>query len=48
MKDGRLVGRTGWRVRVHSRGVWKKLLRMARNHLILHMPMIERMNSYNC
>ena len=24
-KDGRLVGETGWRVRVHNREEWKKL-----------------------
>ena len=30
-KDGRLVGGTGWRERVHNREEWKKLLRMARH-----------------
>ena len=40
-KDGRLVGGTGWRERVHNREEWKKLLRMARNCRILHMPMNE-------
>ena len=40
-KDGRLVGGIGWRERVHSREEWKKLLRMARNRCILHMPMNE-------
>ena len=39
--DGRLVGGTGWRERVHNREEWKKLLRTARNHSILHMPMNE-------
>ena len=38
-KDGRLVGGTGWRERVHNREERKKLLRTARNHHILHMPM---------
>jgi len=39
--DGRIVGGEGWqeKVRVHNREEWKKLLRMARNHHILHMPM---------
>ena len=40
-KDGRLVGGIGWRERVHNREEWKKLLRMARNCCILHMPMNE-------
>ena len=40
-KDGRLVGGTGWRGRVHNREEWKKLLRTARNRCILHMPMDE-------
>ena len=40
-KDGRLAGGTGWRERVHNREEQKKLLRMARNHHILHMPMNE-------
>jgi len=33
---GRIVGGEGWQERVHE---WKKLLRMARNRHILHMPM---------
>jgi hypothetical protein len=37
--DGRLVGGKGWKERVYNREEWKKLLRMARNHHILHMPM---------
>ena len=41
MKDGRLVGRTGWRERVHNREEWKKLLRTARNRSTLHVPMTE-------
>ena len=40
-KNGRLVGGIGWRERVHNREECKKLLRMARNHHILHMPMNE-------
>ena len=40
-KDGRLAGGIGWRERVHNRVEWKKLLRMARNRHILHMPMNE-------
>jgi len=38
-EDGRLVGARGWKERVYNREEWKKLLRMARNHQILHMPM---------
>jgi len=37
--DGRLVGGKGWKEKVHNRGGWKKLLRMARNCHILHIPM---------
>ena len=40
-KDGRLVGGIGWRERVHTREEWKKLLRLARNCCILHMPVNE-------
>jgi len=36
---GRLVGGKGWKERVYNREEWKKLLRMARNRHILHMPM---------
>jgi len=42
-EDGRIVGGEGWQEKVHKREEWKKLLRMARNRRILHMPM-ERMN----
>jgi len=38
-EDGRIVGGEGWHEKVHNRQQWKKLLRMARNHCILHMPM---------
>ena len=38
-EDGRLVGGKGWKERVYNREQWKKLLRTARNHCILHMPM---------
>jgi hypothetical protein len=38
-EDGRIVGREGWQEKVHNREEWKKLLRTARNHCILHMPM---------
>jgi hypothetical protein len=37
--DGTLVGGKGWKERVYNREEWKKLLRMARNRHILHMPM---------
>ena len=42
-EDGRTVGGEGWQWKVHNREEWKKLLRMARNRWILHMPM-EWMN----
>jgi hypothetical protein len=38
-EDGRTVGGEGWQEKVHNRQEWKKLLRTARNHRILHMPM---------
>jgi hypothetical protein len=38
-EDGRIVGREGWQEKVYIREEWKKLLRTARNHRILHMPM---------
>jgi len=38
-EDGRIVGGEEWQEKVHNREEWKKLLRMARNHCILHMPM---------
>jgi len=37
-EDGRLVGGKGWKERVYNREEWKKLLRTARNHHILHVP----------
>jgi hypothetical protein len=37
--DGRIVGGEEWQEKVHDREEWKKLLRMARNRRILHMPM---------
>ena len=38
-EDGTLVGGKRWKERVYNREEWKKLLRMARNCPILHMPM---------
>jgi len=38
-EDGRIVGGEGWQEKVHNREEWKKLLGMARNRRILHMPM---------
>ena len=38
-EDGRIVGGERWQEKVHDREEWKKLLRMARNHRILHMPL---------
>jgi hypothetical protein len=42
-EDGRIVGGEGWKEKVYNREKWKKLLIMARNHHILHIPM-EGMN----
>jgi hypothetical protein len=38
-EHGRVVGREEWQEKVYDREEWKKLLRTARNHRILHMPM---------
>jgi hypothetical protein len=38
-EDGRTVGREEWQEKVYNIGEWKKLLRTARNHRILHMAM---------
>jgi hypothetical protein len=37
-EDGRIVVGEGWQEKVHNREEWKKLLRMARNSCILHVP----------
>jgi hypothetical protein len=37
-EDGQIVGGEGWQEKVHNREEWKKLLRMARNRYIPHMP----------
>jgi len=37
-EDGRIVDGEGWQEKVHNREEWKKLLRTASNHSILHMP----------
>jgi hypothetical protein len=39
MEDGRVAGGEEWQEKVYSIEEWKKLLRMARNHCILQMPM---------
>jgi hypothetical protein len=36
-EDGRTVGGERWQEKGYNRDEWKKLLRMARNHHILHM-----------
>jgi hypothetical protein len=38
-EDGRMVGGEEWQEKVYDREEWKMLLRTARNHRILHMPM---------
>jgi hypothetical protein len=37
-ENRRIVGGEGWQEKVYNREEWKKLLRMARNRHILHMP----------
>jgi len=37
-EDGRLVGGKEWKERLYNRKEWNKLLRMARNHRIMYMP----------
>jgi hypothetical protein len=37
-EDGRIVGGEGWQEKVYNSEEWKKLLRTAMNHCILHMP----------
>jgi hypothetical protein len=36
-EDGRIVDGVEWQEKVYDREEWKKLLRTARNHCILHM-----------
>ena len=38
-EDGRMAGREEWQEKVYDREEWKRLLRTARNHHILYMPM---------
>jgi hypothetical protein len=38
-EDGRIGGGEEWQEKAYNREEWKKLLRMARNCRILHMPM---------
>jgi hypothetical protein len=38
-EDGRIVGGEEWQKKVYNREEWKKLLRMASKHRILHMAM---------
>jgi hypothetical protein len=38
-EDGRIVGGEEGQEKVYNREEWKKLLRTARNRLILHMPL---------
>jgi hypothetical protein len=37
-EDGRIVGGGEWQEKLCNREEWKKLLKTARNHHILHMP----------
>jgi hypothetical protein len=45
-EDGRTVGGEGWQEKVLTREDWKESLRTARNHSILHMPMIMSVFNY--
>jgi hypothetical protein len=38
-EGGRIVGGEEWQEKVYDGEEWKKLLRRAKNHRILHMPM---------
>ena len=38
-EDGRMAGGEEWQEKVYDREEWKRLLRTARNHRILYMPM---------
>jgi hypothetical protein len=38
-EDGRIVGGEEWQEKLYNKVEWTKLLRMARNHRILHMPL---------
>ena len=38
-EDGRIVGGEGWQEKLYKTEEWKKLLRLARNRCILHVPM---------
>jgi len=38
-EDGSIVGGEEWQEKAYDREEWKKLLRTAKNHRILHMPM---------
>jgi hypothetical protein len=44
-EDGRIVGGEEWQEKVYDKEEWKKLLRMARNLRIVHMP--KEYNSYH-
>ena len=38
-ENGRMVGGEEWQEKVYEREEWKRILRTARNHRILYMPM---------
>jgi len=40
-EDEKLVGGKVWKEKIYNREEWKKLLRTARNHRFLHMPINE-------
>jgi len=39
-EDGRMVDGEGWQEKAYGREVWKRLLRMTRNHRILYIPKV--------
>ena len=45
-EDGRMVGGEQWQEKVYGREEWKRLLRTARNHSILFMPMDWLIHSF--
>jgi hypothetical protein len=38
-EDRRIVSEEEWQEKLHDKEDWQWLLRMSRNHCILHMPM---------
>ena len=47
-EDGRMVGGEEWQEKVYDREEWRRLLRTAKNHRILFMPMDWLIDWLNC